>query len=333
MVDAMRSWHQPSSSFRARGSVPTRQVAASPCLRPRSSSRSGAPRARRLRTRCPRAPRASCRGRRGGARSPTRRPTRDCPRRSARQTRPRRPPRPKTPTQRTRPAAAARGTAARCELRLPRTASRSALSRGSPSHAPTSEPSCGPRASPERDPGLTREAEQVAILSEQRRAREAFPSVPTDGPRDDDAALAALGDRVDPAVHAAEEPVTAAVPAHADRSRAVERCPDELARDLARRPRRGEDAVARRAGEEPEPVLARGTADEARRVRVFVEPGVRARGVLRLVERDGRRCVELEFRLSHLGDDGLAVPEPLAVEAERAPERRRRAEPDLGGLA
>lgn len=123
----------------------------------------------------------------------------------------------------------------------------------------------------------------------------------------------------------------------------VERRPHELSRNPAvgsqrgiRHPRRRDQPVPQRAGEDAEAVSwgALRAADEAGRERVPLEAGVAGRGLLGLLERRGHGDFELHVRQLRLGHARLAVsdddPAILPVDGERTHQRRRQPQGDFG---
>ncbi len=155
------------------------------------------------------------------------------------------------------------------------------------------------------DPRLPGAGEHLALLVEERRARIELASVLAERPRDDDAALSVRRQAPELGRHPPEDDLAAARRADGPRPRAVDRRPDDLRGDVARRPRRRLQPVAERPDVDPEAVaVVANAACEA-----LVEPVGREPHVL--------RCRRLG--LGHRRAGAAARRRP-----RRGPPRRRR---------
>ena len=143
-----------------------------------------------------------------------------------------------------------------------------------------------------RDPELARDGDREAVLSVERRRGMALAAVLVERPRRDDAALALLGQAVDPGGDAREQRVAAAVAVERVGAGAVDHGPHDLRPHVLRDPGRRHEPVVpagHAAGVDLEAVsLGAGAAHEALVEDGSPEPAERAGRVRRLGERRRR---------------------------------------------
>ncbi len=147
--------------------------------------------------------------------------------------------------------------------------------------------------------------------------------------------LPLLGQAHDLRGHPAEHDLAAAGSTHRPGTGAIDRRPDDLRRDLGRRPwRRVEVGPRHRPDVDAETVCRPDAAAEALGEALAAEMDMRGRSLLCLGERRRRRRVERRTRGPGLGDERLAVEQAhetvLADDGERPVERRGQAKRHLG---